>query len=278
MTIKLIRTDHVDLRLIIRSETQARQAEVNAGVDELIASIAKQGLLVPISLVELKENEEYELLDGQRRFLAYQELKKRDPKYSKIYAIIYANVMEDWEKKTISVNANITQVPMKDSDKINAITSLYKHFGGNQAEVARSTGFSKYTIRKYVKYDRLPKPLKEMYDNNEIGIEVALRVADMFDDIEGDDSKIRQTALACSNLQKKQIVKVGERMKLEPEVPISEIVQKVQNLKEKSHEITITVFSETYGKIAKFKSQNKIRTIEGAAEDLVEDGIKANDL
>jgi len=278
LAIRRIRTDHIGLSLIKRSETQARQAEINTGIDDLAASIARQGLLLPISLVELKENEEYELIDGQRRFLAYQELGKESPNYSKIYAVIYENTMEDWEKKTISVNANITQQPMKDGDKINAITSLYNHFGGNISEVARSTGLSKSTIRKYVKFVRLPEVLKKMVENNETVITVALETADMYEDTDVDNEIIRQTALELSKLQRKQREKVVQRAREDPREPVNEIVRKVQHQKQKGHQITVTVLSDTYEKIDKFKAQNKNPTIEGAVEDLIEDGIKANDL
>lgn len=278
LAIRRIRTDNIDLRLINRSETQARQAEINAGIDDLAASISRQGLLLPISLVELKENESYELIDGQRRFLAYQELGKENPNYSKIYAVIYANVMEEWEKKTISVNANITQQPMKDGDKINAITSLYNHFGGDISAVARSTGLSKTTIRKYVKFVRLPEPLKKMVENNEVAITVALETADMYEDTSVDDSVIKQTAQELSKLQRKQREKVVQRAKEDPREPVNEIVQKVQRQKQKGHQITVNVLSDTYEKIDKFKSRNNNPTIEGATEDLIEDGIKANDL
>jgi len=278
LTIKRIRTDHVELCRINRSETQARQAEINVGIDELAASIAKQGLLLPISLVELKENESYELIDGQRRFLAHKELEKENPIYSKIYAVVYANVMEDWEKRIISVNANITQQPMRDGDKTNAITSLYNHFGGNVAEVSRQTGLSPSTIKRHVNYVRLPEPLKKMVDDKKVNIKVAIKTADMFDGVDVDDSKICQTASMLAKLQNPQIIKVAERVKRDPNEPVSEIVQKVRNQKQKEHHITVKVYSDTYEKISKFKTMNQKHTIEGAAEDLIDDGIEANRL
>lgn len=280
MTIRWVRADHIKLSLISRSDTQARQADINAGIDELAESIHKQGLLAPVSLVEIEENKSYELIDGQRRLLAYQELERKYPErseYSKIPAFIYANVMDDWEKKTISVNANITQEPMKMSDKLNTITSLYKHFGGNMSEVARYTGFSRETVRKYVKYERLPQVLKKMYDEGTIEIHAAIKIADVFDGMDVDDSKLRESAVALSKLQQKQMDGVAERMKLEPKQPVTEIVKKVLNQKQRGHEIKINVVSATYEKIDKFRSQNKT-TIEIAAADLIEDGIKANEL
>lgn len=277
MAIRRIRTDHIELRLIKRSETQARQAEINTGIDDLAASISKQGLLLPVSLVELKENEAYELIDGQRRFLAHKELEKENPNYSKIYAVIY-DVMEDWEKRIISVNANITQQPMRDGDKVNAITSLYNHFGGNMSEVARRTGLSTSTIKKYVNYVRLPEPLKKMVDEKKINVKVAMQTADMYDNVDVDNSTICQTASEIAKLQKPQIVKVAERVKHDPGEPISEIVRKVRSQKQKDHQITVTVFSDTYEKIDRFKTMNQKSTIEGAAEDLIDDGIEANRL
>lgn len=280
MTIRKLRTDSVKLSLISRSDTQARQAEINAGIDELVESIYRQGLLSPVSLVEIEKNKAYELIDGQRRLLAYQELERKypeRPEYSEIQAAIYANVMDDWEKKTISVNANITQEPMKARDKINTITSLYKHFGGNMSEVARNTGFSRETIKKYVMYERFPKPLKEMYDNKTITMGTAIKIANAFFGQDVNEAKIRESALILSKLQQKQIDKVAERIKHEPDVPVSEIVKKVQGQKQKSYEIKVRVISDTYAKIDKFRSQNDT-TIEIAAVDLIEEGIKANEL
>jgi len=228
--------------------------------------------------VELKENESYELIDGQRRFLAHKELEKENPIYSKIYAVVYANVMEDWEKRIISVNANITQQPMRDGDKTNAITSLYNHFGGNVAEVSRQTGLSPSTIKRHVNYVRLPEPLKKMVDDKKVNIKVAIKTADMFDGVDVDDSKICQTASMLAKLQNPQIIKVAERVKRDPNEPVSEIVQKVRNQKQKEHHITVKVYSDTYEKISKFKTMNQKHTIEGAAEDLIDDGIEANRL
>jgi len=166
---------------------------------------------------------------------------------------------------------------MKEGDKINAITSLYKHFGGNMSEVARRTGFSRETIRKYVMFERLPKPLKEMYEGGEVGIRTALKIANVFEGVDVDDSKIREAASALSKLQQTQIDKVAERVKQEPNVPVTEIVKKVQTHKQKGHEIKVTVVSDTYEKIDRFRSQNKT-TIEVATVDLIEEGIKANEL
>lgn len=280
LTIRKVRIDHIKLSLISRSDTQARQADINAGIDDLVESIYKQGLLSPVSLVEIKENESYELIDGQRRLLAYQELERKYPErseYSKIQAVIYANVMDDWEKKTISVNANITQEPMKARDKINTVTSLFKHFGGNMSEVARSTGFSRETVKKYVMYERLPKPLKEMYDDGTIKMGTALKIANVFDGVDVDEAKIRDSALVLAKLQQKQLDKVAARVKYEPNASISEIVKKVQNQKQKNYEIKVEVVSETYVKIDKFRSRNDT-TIEVATVDLIEEGIRANEL
>lgn len=138
MTIRRIRSDHIDLRLIKCGETEARQAEINVGLDELTSSIVRYGLLNPVLLVEHGKNETYELIVGQRRLLAYQNLAETDQSYSKIHATIYENTMEEWEKRAISISSNITQEPLKEIDKINAITAVYSHFDRNIPEMART--------------------------------------------------------------------------------------------------------------------------------------------
>ena len=54
---------------------QVRTRDVAKEVDELADSIAQVGLLEPIVVCPAEEKGKYEIITGQRRFLAHQELK-----------------------------------------------------------------------------------------------------------------------------------------------------------------------------------------------------------
>ena len=123
--------------------------------------------------------------------------------------------MEDWEKKSFSLNANLTQAPMTDMDKINAVTAVYNHFGSVRNTV-KATGLSDGTVRKYVKVARLPPLLKDAVESGEIKIAAALDATDMHDynaDDPGntDTSVIVATAKEMQKLAGKQKKRVKER-------------------------------------------------------------------
>ena len=56
---------------------QMRTKNTDAGIDDLAASINKVGLPEPIVVIPSETNaSEYEIVTGQRRFLAFQHLEK----------------------------------------------------------------------------------------------------------------------------------------------------------------------------------------------------------
>ena len=101
MAIKKIGYREVDVTtaIIDTSEIQSRQDNINANIDDLVQSIKLQGLFSPILLIELEDGK-YELIAGQRRKKAYEQLIKEFPdKFKNIPAFIYENTMENWEKR-----------------------------------------------------------------------------------------------------------------------------------------------------------------------------------
>ena len=274
----------IDLDLIERGHSQARQEKVNVGIDDLALSINVQGLMEPVHLVKMGDTGKYELIDGQRRFQAFSMLRDSDPKkFSKITSACYEDTMEDWEKKSFSLNANLTQAPMTEMDKVNAVTAVYNHFD-SIGNTVKATGLSDGTVRKYVKVARLPPSLKAIVDDGEIKITAALDAADIHDynaDDPGktDMSAIIATAKEMQTLAGKQKKRVKERKKEQPERPVGEIIAEVRENPRQQHRITITIESDTYDRVSVYKDKkDDISTIEIATEHLVEEGLEANDL
>ena len=65
--------DEISLDLIDIGKIQVR-TDLSSGIDDLAESIRKQGLIQPIYVAK-KSNGHFEILAGQRRFLAHQKLK-----------------------------------------------------------------------------------------------------------------------------------------------------------------------------------------------------------
>ena len=284
MVVKKIGYHEIDLDLIERARSQARQEKVNVGIEELALSIKVQGLMEPVHLVKIDNTGKYELIDGQRRFQAFAMLRDKNlGEYSKIPSFCYEDTMEDWEKKSFSLNANLTQAPMTEMDKVNAVTSVYNHFGSVRNTV-KVTGLSDYIVRKYVKVNRLPPPLKAAVDNGEIKLSAALDATDIHD-YDADDpgsadvSVIVATAKEMQKLAGKQKKRVKERKNEQPEKPVDEIIDEVKSVQRRTREITIKIESDTYERIGMYKDKkDDIGTIPLAAAELVEEGLIANQL
>ena len=284
VVVKKIGYHEINLDLIDRARSQARQEKVDVGIKDLALSINVQGLMEPVHLVKIDNTGRYELIDGQRRFQAFVILQGNNPReFSEIPSFCYEDTMEDWEKKSFSLNANLTQAPMTEMDKINAVTSVYNHFG-NVRDTVKVTGLSDYIIRKYVKINRLPSQLKTAVDNGEIRLTAALAATDVHDydadDLDNADvSVIVATAREMQKLAGKQRKRVKDRKNEQPEKPVSEIIDEVKSVQRRTREILITIESDTYERVGVYKDKkDDIATIPLAAAELVEEGLTANHL
>jgi len=283
VTIKRIGYEEVDISadVIDTTKAQARQTNINKNVAELALSIEVQGLFSPVLLVKLGDNK-YELIAGQRRMKAHRDfLLKKDPqKFGNIAAFTYENIMENWEKKAISINENFTQEPMTDEDRIAAVTACYNEFDSIKI-TAEKTGISKRIVSKYVKYTRLPPLLKKLKDDGKISLGTALDTADLFDldtselgDIPEEEVKI--AALESEKLSAKQKKRVKEIKQEKPEEKIEEIIEKVKKRKETRVKIETEIASDSYARVEVFKGIRKLKSIGLAAEELIDDGLDHN--
>ena len=270
------------------TKAQARQTNINKNVAELALSIATQGLFSPILVVDQGEQTSppavrYELIAGQRRMKAHRDiLVAKDSKFQKIGAFCYKPTMEEWEKKAISINENFNQEPMSDEDRIAAVTACYVQFDSISI-TSRKTGISEGRVRKYVKAMRLPACLKQLVENGTISLTTALDTANLFGfdtpDIGNTDEKeVIDCAIEQDKLTSKQKKRVGEIHVQDPEKPIIDVIDGVRARQPTTKKLTIEVEATTYSGIGTYKNSKKIQTEELAASELVDEGLKANDI
>ena len=153
---------------------QARQRVTERGIPELADSIAKQGLLQPI-LIAPTGTDRYEILIGQRRFLAHQQLLDTG-RLDKpvIMAAVLDEHVDEAEAKAVSLTENLLREGLSQIDAIDACTFLYKKYGTMKA-VAEATGLKDTTVSQYVKYPQLAQGLKVLVDAGDVRLETALR-------------------------------------------------------------------------------------------------------
>lgn len=138
-------------KLNARKDLQSGQEE--SGIDELASSIRRKGLLSP-PIVRSSADGRYEVLVGQRRVLACQKVGL-DP-----VPCLVRDDLDDADAVTVSLVENVHRADMHPLDKARALKTLYDRYQSYD-QVAKESGWSASTIRKYIQLLSLPEELQQ---------------------------------------------------------------------------------------------------------------------
>ena len=182
MEVKEIDIDLIDVsKLNTRKDLSSGQED--SSIEELANSIKEQGLLSPITVMK-KSDGRYEVIVGQRRFLACKKIGK-----DKISAII-RDKMDDTDATIISLIENVHRADMNGIDKAKAYKKIYEKYNDYE-KVAKESGVSISTIKKYVALLDLAPSIQESITTDEgpAGIGTLSKLAETFKDVE-DQEKV----------------------------------------------------------------------------------------
>lgn len=132
----------------------------DSSLDDLAKSIAEKGLLSPI-IVRSKPGERYELIAGQRRYLACRKLK-----WKTIPCIVRSD-LSDNDATVISLIENVHRAELNPIDKANALGGLLERYKNDYKKVSKETGISVTTVRRYVSLLGLPEEIKRKVSTTE---------------------------------------------------------------------------------------------------------------
>lgn len=154
---------NVPLSDIRVGKSNVRRTDRNVGIDELKENIREYGLLQPVLLRGIFGNPPYDLIVGQRRFLAHKELGERNIR------AVFRDDLSDTSAKIISLTANMHRVDLNHADKATAINALYEECDNDIRELSRKLGLSQRTLREYIKIEEQATPKgKEMLKGKKI--------------------------------------------------------------------------------------------------------------
>jgi ParB family chromosome partitioning protein len=145
-------------------------------IEDLAKSIHLHGLLNPI-IVKEKEGK-YELIIGQRRYLACQLLG-----WQKIPVII--SDVDDLEARILSLIENVHRADLHPLDKGLAYQQLYTNFK-TYTQVSKETGVSTQTIKRYMLLLKLAPSIQELLTTSDgpAGICTLSLLAKLFPDFD----------------------------------------------------------------------------------------------
>jgi hypothetical protein len=113
----------VPLKDIDVDEVNVRHHEPEKDLEELAESIKRHGQLQPVVLRGEYGNPRYNLVIGQRRYLAVRDILRKPTILG-----VFAGKITDEEAKIRSLVENMVRSELSYGDTADAITSLYKHF------------------------------------------------------------------------------------------------------------------------------------------------------
>ena len=250
------------------SKSQVRVNDNNMDIDELADSINKVGLLEPIVVAPPGPSGKYEIILGQRRFLAHRVLKLET-----IKAGILSERVEAIEAKVLSVTENLVRRDLNRKDLIDVCTYLFKQYTSMRA-VAMETGLPYDKVRRYVKYDRLIPELKTIVDGGEADVQTALRAQDALS-TEGEPNSQEAVKLAkeMSQMSGAQQTRIQKEL-ADSTASVDEVIEQAKG-GGKVTQIIVTLGQQVHRSLGQFAKEEG-SNIDEAAAQLIENGLSLN--
>ena len=141
---------------------QPRTIFEKKGLEELKQSILENGVIQPITV--RKVDSEFELIAGERRLRAVQELG-----YGTIPAFVM-DVASDDQMLELALVENIQREDLNPIELANAYQRLQKEYGLTQDDVAKKVGKDRATVANFIRLLKLPEIIQNSIRQNEISM------------------------------------------------------------------------------------------------------------
>lgn len=167
--------EHLNIPLdqIQVADENVRHTNQNKDLTKLQENINKFGLIQPV--VVIKEGSKYKLIVGQRRFLAFQQLKK-----PRIPALVIGPLGRTL-RQIVSFGENMHRKALPYIDTIKLCKTLYDGYKNMSKKkridkIANDLGISSTTVSRYLASDLIPEEVKELVNDGIISRDIAYRI------------------------------------------------------------------------------------------------------
>ena len=170
---KADRIEILDMKQIDRPVKIARDTIDPERVRELAESIRESGLQQPIKVRPV--NGRYEIVFGDRRYLAHKLLDLKT-----IKAIV--SPMDDQETIVIRGIENLQRENLSPSEEAACYVALKNEGGLGVLDIARRTGKSPQTIKRYCDFAKFPEEVRKAVDQKKISMAVVETLREIEDE------------------------------------------------------------------------------------------------
>jgi ParB/RepB/Spo0J family partition protein len=162
---------NIPLSQIETNPLNPRKRFVDEEADTLIESILSKGLLNPIIVYKRKKDNKYVILDGERRFRAFQQVNykeiachvlEKEPNELENLSLMFHihNVREEWTDFAIA--QTLLKVIKEMGKKVEKLER------SDKLELAKLTSLSEYKINKYLVFFDYPQPIIDKFMESEM--------------------------------------------------------------------------------------------------------------
>jgi len=244
---------------------QARTSKVEEGLEDLADNIKKLGLINPITVFQ-KDDGNYELITGQRRFLAIKDILG----WKMIPARILPFEPGETAAKALSLSENLFRADLAVKDIENSIRLLYIRCNASAKSISDTLGIPYAIILSYIKYEGLPETLKKDVDSGDVDVDLASRAAgaSLKEDGTIDEDKASGVASVMKTLmpdQRKTLVKMA---KARPAASVEELAEEARKVP-RTKRFQITLLMDEYEALEQYAKTEKIDEREAASRALV---------
>ena len=245
----------VELGKIKPGRFQPRSNFDKEKLEELTASIKKQGVLSPILVRELGLNE-YEVIAGERRL--------RASKMAKLETIpCLIDQKQDQDALISALIENLQREDLNPVEEARGLDRLKREFGLTQDEVAKSTGKARSTIANSLRLLSLPPKVLDMLSTGQIEKGHAKLLASLEPrQAEAAAENIIKNKLSVKDLSKLSGSKSGSKNTPKKDKDSDVLIVEREMSEAFGHKVEIEAKNKKSGKVNIFyKSSNELETI-----------------
>lgn len=220
------------------SEQNIRKTSVEQEKSIMKETIIKKGIMEPLTVYYNEDEQVYEIVKGQRRYLAALDLKKEGYPIFELPCIV--KEAEDPEDPTEeSLLDEFTRLPVEHVDIGQAILRLLKKYGDADA-VAKALGIPVENIHWFIAKLNLNPPakveeLEEKEEKEEKKAEIQITLADVVNKGKPEEKKIIQS------LTLEERKELERRLKEKPEAPLETLVKEVKEWRQVTRDFTFAM-------------------------------------
>ena len=152
----------LDIGLVQPGKYQPRSNINSESLNDLATSIKEKGVIQPI-LVRLNNQKKYEIIAGERRYLASLAIKNT------FIPAITLDISEE-EAFELAIIENIQREELNPIEEAFAIDKLIKEYNYTQEEIAKRLGKSRGHIANTLRLLSLPKKIQDMVKQKDISM------------------------------------------------------------------------------------------------------------